>query len=175
MCIFYFRAVWGTLLMPCLSIWNVCFRHICVQVLLINCCLSSVQLCLSISHCFVFQGAKVAATSAKEANKGARWCDTRSLSGPSGPPATGSPQTPHGCQASSFIQTELSHREGRQHRDLHPWSPDTALRSTYSSSASLVHLLLTPAQGVTSTLFFCQPLSLLVHFSTCYHSLGCPC
>ncbi|KAF3850083.1 hypothetical protein F7725_019802 [Dissostichus mawsoni] len=84
--------------------------------------------------------------------KGPRWHHAGTLSGPSGPPATGSAQTPHGRQTSSFFQTELSHREGRQHRDLHPRGPDTALRSTDSPLAPVVHFHPTPARGVTSSL-----------------------
>lgn len=68
----------------------------------------------------VSQGAEVATTSAKAASQGAWRYNARALSGPSGPPAAGSSQTPHGCQTGSFFQTELSYREGRQHRDLYP-------------------------------------------------------
>lgn len=78
----------------------------------------------------------MATTHAKAAGQGTRRHNERTLSGPSGPPEAGSPQTPHGCQTGSFFQTELSHREGGQHRDLHPRGPDAALRSMDSSFSS---------------------------------------
>lgn len=128
--------------------------------------------CCDVNPCpSVFQGEEVATTHAKAARQGTWRYNARALSGPSGPPAAGSPQTPHGCQTGSFFQTELSHREGRQHRNLHPWSPDTALRSTNSSPAPLVHLSWRRVQPPSC----CQRLSLLLHyFTVCCHSLGGP-
>lgn len=94
-------------------------------------------------------GAEVATTSVKATSQGTWRHYAGALPGPSGPPASGSPQTTLGCQTSSIVQTELSHREGRQHRDLHPRGPDTALRFTDSSSAPNVHF---PSLLVSSSL-----------------------
>lgn len=79
----------------------------------------------------------MAASNAKAACQGTRRHNAGAISGPSGPPEAGGPQTAHGCQTGSVLQTELSHREGRQHRDLHPRGPDAALRS-------ILQLLLCP-------------------------------
>lgn len=79
----------------------------------------------------------MAASHAKATCQGTWRHNAGALSGPSGPPEAGGPQTTHGCQTGGFLQTELSHREGRQHRDLHPRGPDAALRS-------ILQLLLCP-------------------------------
>lgn len=80
----------------------------------------------------------MATSHAKATCQRTRWHNAGALSGSSGPPEAGGPPTAHGCQTGSFLQTELSHREGRQHRDLHPRGPDAALRSI------LQHLLCPP-------------------------------
>lgn len=52
---------------------------------------------------FAFKGAKMAASHAKATSQGTRWHNAGALSGPSGPPEAGGPQTAHGCQTCSFL------------------------------------------------------------------------
>lgn len=117
---------------------------------------------------FAFKGAEVAATHAKATCQGARWHHAGAFSGPSGPPEAGGPQTAHGCQTGRFLQTELSHREGRQHRDLHPRGPDEALRS-------ILLLLLCPPPTTFPTSSSCATSSLLPAAIASHHSSVSTC
>lgn len=100
----------------------------------------------------------MAASHAQASCQRTRWHNAGALSGPSGPPEAGGPQKAHGCQTGCFLQTELSHREGRQHRDLHPRGPDEALRST-------VQVLMSTCKNPPHK----QPMCHIQPSSSCHH------
>ncbi|KAF7646214.1 hypothetical protein LDENG_00191510, partial [Lucifuga dentata] len=82
------------------------------------------------THTHTHTGETAPTPSAKKATKGPPpppAVGQRPLTGELRETAAGSQEAPDGCKASGVRTAELSHRERRQHRDLHPRGSDKAI------------------------------------------------